>query len=147
MSSALPPYTIQTTDEPAPQESDMLAAPLLAYNEALLGPPNIHPVAVLIRRQDDGRVLGGLWGRTSSRWLFVELLFIPDLLRSRSLGTQLLARAEEEAKARGCHGAWLDTFSQEACRFYERRGYQVFGAIPDYPPENTRSLLSKRLNR
>ena len=147
MSSALPSYTIQTTDEPAPQERDTLAAPLLAYNEALLGPPNIHPVAVLVRSQDDGRVLGGLWGRTSFQWLFVELLFIPDLLRSGGLGTQLLARAEGEAKARGCLGSWLETFSQEACRFYERRGYQVFGAIPDYPPGNTRSFLSKRLNK
>lgn len=67
MSSALPPYTIETTDKPAPHERDMLAAPLLAYNEALLGSPTIHPVAVLMRIQDDGRVLGGLWGRTSFR--------------------------------------------------------------------------------
>lgn len=144
MSSDLPLYTIQTTDKPAPQERDMLAAPLLAYNETLLGPPDIHLLAVLIRTQDGGRVLGGLWGRTSFRWLFVELLFVPDLLRGRGLGTQLLARAEEEAKGRGCLGAWLDTFSPNACRFYERRGYEPFGAIADYPPGNARSFLSKR---
>lgn len=132
------------TDEPAPHERDMLAAPLLAYNETLLGPPRIHPVAVLVRTQDDARVLGGLWGRTSSRWLFVELLFIPDPLRSQGLGTQLLERAEKEAKARGCFGAWLDTFSPDACRFYQQRGYQLFGEISDYPPGNARSFLSKR---
>lgn len=144
MSSDFPAYAIQTTDEPAPQERDMLAAPLLTYNEALLGPPIIHPVAVLIRTQDDRRVLGGLWGRTSFRCLFVELLFIPDLLRGKGLGTQLLARAEEVAKARGCLGAWLDTFSPNAREFYERQGYELFGAIADYPPGNTRSFLSKR---
>lgn len=146
MSSDLPPYTLQTTDEPAPQERDMLAAPLLAYNEALLGPPDIHPLAVFIRAQDSGRVLGGLWGRTSFRWLFVELLFIPDILRGRGLGTQLLAQAEDEAKARECLGVWLDTFSPDACRFYERHGYESFGAITDYPPGNARSFLSKRFS-
>ena len=122
----------------------MLASPLLAYNEALLGPPSIRPVTVLIRTQDDARVLGGLWGRTSFQWLFVELLFIPDSLRGQGLGTQLLKTAEAEAKARGCLGAWLDTFSPDACRFYEKRGYQMFGVIADYPIGNARSFLSKR---
>lgn len=144
MSENLPLYTIQTTDDPAPQERDLLAGPLLAYNTALLGPPTIHPIAVLIRNEDDGRLLGGLWGRTSFRWLFVELLFIPDLLRGRGLGTQLLGRAEQEAKARGCLGAWLDTFNPDARWFYQSQGYKLFGAIADYPPGNERSFLSKR---
>jgi len=144
MAAASPPYRIELTDEPPPQERDMLAAPLLAYNEALLGPPGIHPVAVLIRSQDDARLLGGLWGRTASQWLFVELLFIPEALRGQGFGTHLLKTAEIEARARGCLGAWLDTFSPDACRFYVQQGYEVFGAIADYPPGNTRSFLSKR---
>ena len=144
MSSGLSPYLIEITDKPAPHERDMLAAPLLAYNEVLLGPPGIRPVAVLVRAQDDARVLGGVWGRTSFQWLFVELLFIPDSLRGQGLGTQLLEAAENEAKARGCLGAWLDTFSPDACRFYEQRGYHLFGVIADYPTGNARSFLSKR---
>ena len=146
MSSASSPYLIEITDKPAPRERDMLAAPLLAYNEVLLGAPRIHPVAVLVRTQDDARVLGGLWGRTSFQWLFVELLFIPDALRGQGLGTQLLEAAENEAKARGCLGAWLETFSPDACRFYGQRGYQLFGVITDYPAGNTRSFLSKRFS-
>ena len=137
-------YDIEATDAPDPGARDALAQPLLAYNEALLGPPGIRPLAVLIRSRDEGRVIGGLWGRTSSRWLFVELLFVPEALRGQKLGTGLLSAAEAEAKARNCLGSWLETFSQEACRFYQRRGYQVFGAIADYPPGNARSFLSKR---
>ncbi len=144
MSLAPLPYRIEITDKPAPHERDMLAAPLLAYNEVLLGAPGIHPVAALIRTQDDARVLGGLWGRTSFQWLFVELLFVPGSLRGQGLGTQLLAAAENEARARGCLGAWLDTFSPDACRFYKQRGYRLFGVIADYPAGNTRSFLSKR---
>jgi GNAT superfamily N-acetyltransferase len=138
------PFIIEVTYKPALHERDMLAAPLLAYNEALLGPPGTHPVAVLIRIPDDARVLGGLWGRTSFHWLFIELLFIPTFLRGQGLGTQLLEKAEKEAKARGCLGAWLDTFSTDACRFYQQRGYQLFGTISDYPPGSVRSFLSKR---
>ena len=140
------PHRIELTNEPPSQERDMLAAPLLAYNEALLGPSGIRPVAVLIRSQDDARLLGGLWGRTSFRWLFVELLFIPDALRGQGIGAQLLRTAEDEAKARGCIGAWLETFSQDACCFYVQQGYEVFGAIADYPPGNTRSFLSRQFS-
>ncbi len=96
-----PPYRIELTDELPSQERDMLAVSLLAYNEARLGPPGIHPVGVLIRSQDDARLLGGLWGRTSFKWLFVELLFIPEALRGQGIGTQLLRTAEDEAKVRG----------------------------------------------
>jgi len=138
------PHRIELTDEPPSQERDMLAVPLLAYNEALLGPSGIRPVAVLIRSQDDARLLGGLWGRTSFQRLFVELLFIPEALRGQGIGTRLLRAAEDEAKARGCLGAWLETFSPDACRFYVQQGYEVFGVIADYPPGNTRSFLSKQ---
>jgi hypothetical protein len=41
--------------------------------------------------------------------------------------------AEEEAAARGCHGAWLDTFEFQARGFYERLGYTCFAELGDYP--------------
>lgn len=139
-------YEIHITDAPDPKDRDALARPLLAYNEALLGSPEIHPIAVLVRSQDHARVIGGLWGRTSFQWLFVEFLFVPEALRGQKLGTRLLAEAEREARARGCLGSWLETFSADACRFYERRGYLLFGAIADYPPGHARSFLSKRFD-
>ncbi len=144
MAATSPSYRIELTDEPPSQERDMLAVPLLVYNEVLLGPSCIRPVAVLIRSQENARLLGGLWGRTSFRWLFIELLFIPEALRGQGIGTQLLKIAEDEAVARECLGAWLDTFSPDACCFYAQQGYEVFGTIADYPPGNTRSFLSKR---
>ena len=136
---------VEITDAPDPKDCDAIAQQLLAYNKALLGPPEIRPIAVLIRSPDKTRVIGGLWGRTSFQWLSVKLLFVPEGLRGQHLGTRLLEHVEREAKARGCLGSWLETFSAEARRFYERRGYHQFGAIADYPPGNTRAFLSKRL--
>ncbi len=135
----------EITDAPNPSARAEVADPLLAYNVALLGPSDIRPLAILLYSEDGSKVVGGLWGRTSYQWLFIELLFIPDTLRSKGLGTQILESAEVEARQRGCRGAWLDTFSAEAARFYEKQGYRPFGLIPDYPPGAARHFLLKTL--
>jgi hypothetical protein len=46
---------------------------------------------------------------------------------------------------RGCAHAHLDTFSYQARPFYERRGYQVFGMLQDYPPGQQRFFMEKTL--
>jgi hypothetical protein len=43
-----------------------------------------------------------------------------------------MARAEQEAKARGRTLLVLDTASGDAERLYERAGWQRTGVIPDY---------------
>jgi hypothetical protein len=58
---------------------------------------------------------------------------------------KILAKAEEEATARGCHGAWIDTFNPHALRAYQRQGYQIFGELPDFPRGRTRTFLQKSL--
>jgi GNAT superfamily N-acetyltransferase len=44
----------------------------------------------------------------------------------------LILKAEQEALSRGCHSAWLDTFEFQARGFYERMGYECFGALSDW---------------
>jgi GNAT superfamily N-acetyltransferase len=90
-------------------------------------------------------VVGGLWGRTGYDWLFVELLFVPESLRGRGVGKDILQRAEREAIARGCHGVWLNTFEFQARGFYERLGYTCFGELANYPPGSARYFLKKAL--
>jgi len=136
---------LEMTDAPDPLARAAIADPLLAYNVALLGPPAIRPLAILLHSEDGSTVIGGLWGRTSFQWLFIELLFVPEPLRSQGIGTQLLETAETEARHRGCRGAWLDTFSAVASRFYETHGYQQFGFIDEYTPGAARRFLLKHL--
>jgi GNAT superfamily N-acetyltransferase len=78
-------------------------------------------------------------------WLFIELLFVPESLRRRGVGTELMQRAETEAVARGCHSAWLDTFEFQSRGFYERLGYALFGELRDYPNGSARYFLKKAL--
>jgi GNAT superfamily N-acetyltransferase len=139
-------HEIILTDAPDPAARDALLQALLAHNVALCGPHGMRPLAALVR-DDAGTVAGGLWGRTSWDWLFVELLFLPEALRGGGLGAELLRRAEEEAMRRGCVGVWLDTFSAQARGFYERQGYEVFGTLDGYPAGHGRFFLRKALAR
>ena len=62
----------------------------------------------------------------------MELLFVPERLRGEGMAGKLLALAEEEARARGCIGANIDTINPVARRAYERAGYRVFGRIENF---------------
>jgi len=58
---------------------------------------------------------------------------------------RMLQAAEDEARARGCHSAWIDTFNSVAEKAYTRQGYAVFGELPDFPIGRTRKFLKKKL--
>ena len=129
----------------APNEAlrDLVGKGILAFNVDALGPAGSRPLLIEIRSRADGALTGGLIGRTGFRRMTVELLFVPADLRGQGLGSRLLQMADAEAQARGCIGAWIETFSADARRVYERNGYRVFGKIADYPPGNIRYFLSK----
>jgi GNAT superfamily N-acetyltransferase len=98
----------------------------------------------LLLRDDAGQVAAGLIGTVSWGWLFVEALWVSDELRGRGIGRALMAGAEDFARAKDCHSAWLDTF--QARGFYARLGYESFGVLEDYPPGQSRYFLRKRLS-
>jgi GNAT superfamily N-acetyltransferase len=137
-------YTISLTDNADSAIEGAITAPLIEYNRVFMGPSNWRTLAVLLRDRSNS-VVGGLLGRTSYGWLFTEVLAIPEAVRGSGVGSQILERAEREAIARGCHGAWLDTHDLHAKRFYERHGYVAFSEIPDYPNGFSKVLMRKSL--
>jgi GNAT superfamily N-acetyltransferase len=133
------------TVEDAPAESDVEVLPhaLEAYNESQWPQhPPWRPLAIFVR--DDAQIIAGLSGETYCGWLFVKYLWVSDGLRGRGIGRELMAQAETRARERGCHSAWLDTFSFQAPGFYEKLGYEEFGQL-DYPPDHHRHFMRKRL--
>lgn len=136
-------YSIRQTDVPDEATRAAILDPLIAFNRVAAGRHDLRPLILAIHDTAD-RVVGGLWGRTAYDYLFVELLFIPESMRGRGLGSELLLRAEREAMARGCHSAWLDTFEFQARGFYERLGYECFGELESYPT-GSRFFMTKRL--
>lgn len=122
---------LRTSDTVPEAARDAILAGIKAHNDTLLGPTDRRDLFIPITT-DDGAVDGGLVGYTGRGWLYVELLSVPERLRGQGVAGRLLALAEEEAKARGCIGAYLDTINPVACRTYERAGYQVFGRIESF---------------
>lgn len=139
--------TLGITIAQNPSESDREAvlAPLRAYNIDRAGDPRIRPVAILLTDENGDRV-GGLWGRCAYDWLFVELLAVPTEHRGGNYGTALMRQAEDIAKANGCIGIWLDTYEFQARGFYERLGFEMFGALDDHPIGQKRFFLQKRFD-
>jgi GNAT superfamily N-acetyltransferase len=136
--------TIRLTDIAEPGVYNALAGGLVAYNTQRTG-MNDHRSLVLAIEDDNGQVVGGLWGRTVFGWLFIELVFVPESMRGNGLGAELVTRAEREALSRGCHSAWLDTFEFQARGFYERLGYSCFGELADFPVGFSRYFMKKTL--
>jgi ribosomal protein S18 acetylase RimI-like enzyme len=131
-------------DTPDDTHRDAVIAPLRAYNVEQAGDPAIQPVAIMLT-DDAGRHVGGLWGKTSYDWMFIELLAVPPEYRGGEWGTRLMQEAEAIARARGCTGMWLDTYDFQARGFYEKLGFEVFGALDDHPIGHQRFFLRKRL--
>jgi aminoglycoside 6'-N-acetyltransferase I len=117
---------------------------LMAFNVSNVGPDNFQELAIAARDRS-GRVVGGLYGNTAWRWLFVDLLWVDAACRQQGLGGRLLHAAESAAQARGCTHAYLDTFDFQARPFYERAGYVVFGTQEGYPPGHRKFYLAKAL--
>jgi len=96
-------------------------------------------------RGGDGEVIGAGLGETGRGWLHVSVVWVDECSRGQRLGTQLVHAMEAEAVRRGCHSAYLDTFSYQARPFYEKLGYEVFGTLDDYPQGHQRFYMRKRL--
>ncbi|MBV9811367.1 MAG: GNAT family N-acetyltransferase [Acetobacteraceae bacterium] len=141
-----PQHGVRILDDPPPTMRALVRDGLIAYNDGRAGATKRLLVAVVTRSDPGGAITGGLWGRISRNWMFVELLIVPEGARGRGHGSALLRRAEDAARAEGCRGVHLDTFSFQARPFYERHGYQVIGEIPDYPAPHRRYFLAKRLD-
>jgi GNAT superfamily N-acetyltransferase len=135
--------TIVVVEQPDEGDRKAVLDALLAFNEKAGGPSRLQPLAVLIRDPANGKTLGGLWGRTSYDWLFVEFLVVPEQFRGQDIGSELLSRAEDIARQRGCVGVWLDTYAFQAPGFYKKRGYEIFGTIEDHPRGARRFFLKK----
>lgn len=136
--------SIAVTASPSAEELDTIGGNLAAFNEADVGPANRQPLAVLARGTAS-EIVAGLSGYTAWGWLYVQWLWVSADWRGQGLAGRLLAAAEAEARARGCHGAWIDTFSPVALSTYRRAGYEPFGALDDFPRGRTRTFLQKRL--
>src|SRR5262245_38249873 len=121
------------TDRPSSGDVALISDALDEFNVEETGLADRRLIAVLARDPGTGEVVGGLTGRTSLGLLFVDLFYLPPALRGSGLGSEILRRAEDEGRRRGCRSAVVYTINFQAPDFYQRNGWQIFGEIPSIP--------------
>jgi GNAT superfamily N-acetyltransferase len=92
---------------------------------------------VLVAAKLDGRIVGtvqlGLdMPPNQPHRADIRKLLVHRSVRKHGIGAALMARAEQEARARGRILLVLDTASGDAERLYARSGWQRVGVVPDY---------------
>lgn len=108
--------------------------------------PHLEKIPLaLFARDAGGTIVAGLTGSTYWEYLYVGRLWTDERFRKLGLGSRLLAEAEKAARRRGCHAVHLMTGSFNALPFYQKRGYTVFGALPDMPTGHTQYFMTKSL--
>lgn len=143
--------SIDATESPAIEpllsatEADRSAiiGPLARYSTAKGFQYAVEPIVLALRQ--GGAIVGGLIGYTNFGWLYIEILSVHEDLRGQGCGRRLMAEAEAVARARGCVGAWVDTFTFQDHGFYQAVGYGLFGTLPNYPGPEQRLFFRKML--
>ena len=126
---------------PSAEIRALLAREINAFHSRTV-PHNSERFAIRLVGYHD-TLLAAVIGVISWQWLFIEAAWVSDALRGGGVGRELMRRAEDHARAAGCHSAWLDTF--QARDFYIRLGYEVFGALERFPDEQTRYFMRRSL--
>jgi len=138
---------LSVTVEAAPEAADVqfLNQRLLEYNLQYTEEGGYCPLVVLLR-DADRHIVGGLMGVTFWGWLHIDVLWVREDLRGAGHGGELLRLAEEEAARRGCHDVCVETHTFQALPFYEQRGYAVYGQLRGFPRPYVKYFLYKPLN-
>ena len=137
---------LRITSEPqaSPENTAIIRDGLARFNVAATQHTYYSPLAILLR-DDREAVVGGALGDVWGGWLDLTFLWVAEPLRGKGYGEQLLRAAEDEARALGCQGVFLETLSFQARPFYERYGYEVFAELPDRPAGYTSYFMKKLL--
>lgn len=131
------------TDAPDEASLATILDGLKSFNAGMIGASDLRRLAVLIK-DDDGTTIGGLSGHTIRGWLYIDMVFVPEVARGKGLATRLFSIAETEAVARGCRAAWMDTVNPNALRLYLELGYRICGELPDFAEGLSCFFLEKR---
>lgn len=125
---------------------ERLVSGLDLYNSTKSSAPLYEPFRYALSVTDEvGQIRGGLGGEFVWDWLSLELLWVEESLRGRGIGSALVQQAEKDMLDKGGVGIYLWTYSWQAPRFYEKRGFKRFITITDFPRGYQRIGLLKRL--
>ncbi|HEX2092459.1 MAG TPA: GNAT family N-acetyltransferase [Longimicrobiaceae bacterium] len=136
--------TIHLDEHPSGEDLDRVARGVRDFNRAVAGQEPPRSVGCFLR-DEDGCVVGGVWGMLWGSSLRVLALWVDESLRGQRHGATLLRELESYAAGQGYLLAHVETLDFQARPFYERQGYQLFGELEEVAPGHTLYFLRKDL--
>lgn len=131
------------------EDQDRILRGLMEHNCTAFEGRTLETMVVDLSRKavdENGTLIGGVVAR-QYLWecAYVDILWVDKDRRGNGLGTRLLREVEQEAAANGARLIHLDTFDFQAKEFYEKQGYQVFGALENCTEGHVRYYMKKEL--
>ena len=126
------------------QKAQEIGGLIRSYNRSKREAAESEPLNIYIE-DEQGQLLAGLVAETFGNWLEIEYLFVKEDIRGQGIGSQLLQRAESEAKKRNCRFAFVNTYQFQAPAFYQKHGYKEVFTLKDYPYTGQRHYYQKDL--
>ena len=114
------------------QKSQIIGDLIRSYNRSKRETAESEPLNLYVE-DEHGKLMAGLVAETFGNWLEIEYLFVKEEFRGQGIGSQLLQRAESEAKKRNCRFAFVNTYQFQAPAFYQKYGYKEDFTLKDYP--------------
>ena len=127
------------------EEAKLIDDNIVAFNKSKVSPSQAETI---IRKnyviKDNSKVIAGITAIIYHQALYVDVLFVTPEYRGQDLGSQLLNKVENEAKAIGATLAHLATFDFQAKDFYLKHGYEIFGILDGCPKVGHKSYYLKK---
>ena len=137
---------IEVSYSPSDQEINDVLTGLLKFNNSNFSDSKDIPLSIFVK-DDKEKIVGGLVGEIFTTTLFIRYLWISDSLRGQGFGTKLLQLAESESIKKGVKKLFLDTYTFQAPKFYEKYGFVEVGRYTDFPEENIdKVFFEKEIN-
>lgn len=106
-----------------PALDERLSRELDVFNSrSVPGPAAVELTVKGVR--DDGELVGGVSGWTWQEAAGIGLTWVHEDQRGTGVGSDLLARFEQAAAARGARRIFVTSFTFQAPGFYEEHGYR-----------------------
>lgn len=122
---------------------DALVDGVRQYNFDKMG-KEVSQLLTIVAHDSTGKLMGGVSGRTIYKNFLIHVVWVDDSCRGNGLGRQLMNRAEQLAKARGCLQAQVDTLEVQAPDFYRKLGFNLAGQVPGFEGSPARYFMFKR---
>ena len=115
-----------------------------AYNQSKREPSKSEPLNIYVE-DEQGNLIAGMVAETFGNWLEIEYLYVQENLRGQGIGSNILNRAEKEARGRKCKYSFVNTYQFQAPDFYKKHGYEEVFALKEYPYTGERYYYTKAL--